>query len=240
MTGTRSQRILVIEDDQRMLELLCKGLREVGHTAMPASDGDSGLDLAMNYDFDAIILDLGLPGRDGFDIAACLRASNKITAILVLTARDSEDDIIRGLESGADHYLVKPFSFAEVLARLDSLSRTSRRTSPESSLGLNPVRLTALRENTLVRLTRTEYLLLATLHHYIGKPVSRHCLIESIWGNEPIGSNALEVLVNSLRNKFDLPYSTKRIVTVRGTGYMLEAGISNEQDTHSDARSFIS
>jgi DNA-binding response OmpR family regulator len=237
--ATRPQRILIIEDDQRMLELLCKGLREVGHTAMPASDGDSGLELAMNYNFDAIILDLGLPGRDGFDIATSLRACNKTTAILVVTARDSEDDIIRGLESGADYYLVKPFSFPEILARLDSLTRTSHRASLGSSLTLNPVRLTALRENTVVRLTRTEYLLLATLHHFVGEPVPRHFLIGSIWGKEPISSNTLEVLVNSLRSKFDAPYSTKRILTIRGTGYMLQSAASGEQYTPSDSRSFI-
>lgn len=235
MIATTNQRILVIEDDPRMLELLCKGLREVGHTAMPASDGDAGLDLALNYDFDAIILDLGLPCRDGLDIALSLRAHNKATAILVVTARDAEDDIIRGLESGADHYLVKPFSFAEMLARLNSLSRISRNIDPRSSsLILNPVRLTASRDSTVIHLTRSEYLLLAALHERAGEAVSRQVLIESVWGNEDIGPNTLDVLVNSLRNKFDVPYATKRILTVRGVGYALQPSADNTSTQHKE------
>jgi DNA-binding response OmpR family regulator len=239
MTATRPQRILVIEDDPRMLELLCKGLREVGHTVMPTSDGNSGLELAMNYDFEVVVLDLGLPGRDGLEVARSLRAYKKNTAILVVTARDAEDDIIRGLESGADHYLVKPFSFPEMLARLDSLARTSHRIGCRSSLNLNPVRLTALRENVVIQLTRTEYLLLAALHHHIGVPVSRHSLIESLWGNEPINSNTLDVLVNAVRSKFDAPYATKKILTVRGVGYMLQPEVDEVQSTSSETGALV-
>lgn len=216
------QRILIIEDDSRMLDLLCKGLRELGHTAMPASDGESGLDLALNHDFDAIILDLGLPVRDGIQIVVTLRAQNRHTPILIVTARDAEDDIIRGLESGADHYLVKPFSFPELLARLNGLTRTPARANFESPIGLNPVRLTALRDNKIIQLTRSEYLLLSTLSHHAGKTVSRQLLTESIWGDAQVDPNTLDVLVNSLRGKFDSPYEAKRILTIRGAGYALQ------------------
>jgi DNA-binding response OmpR family regulator len=222
MTDTMKQRILIIEDDLRMLELLCKGLLEEGHTAMPASDGDAGLELAHRLDFDAIVLDLGLPGRDGIDIALSLRAHQRRAFILMVTARDREDDIIRGLDSGADHYLVKPFSFPELLARLNGLARSPRRAAVGSSLHLDSVRLTARRGNTAIQLTRSEYLLLAALHQHVGRTVSRHVLIESIWGSEPIGPSALDVLVNSLRTKFDAPYAHKSILTARGLGYSLQ------------------
>jgi DNA-binding response OmpR family regulator len=222
MTATTKLRILIIEDDPRMLELLCKGLREEGHTTVPAPDGDTGLDLALRHDFDAILLDLGLPGRDGIDIALTLRAANKRAFIVMVTARDTEDDVIRGLDSGADHYLVKPFSFAEMLARLNGLTRATRRSGPGSSLQLDPVRLTVRRGNKVIHLTRSEYLLLSALHQRTGETVLRQTLIEVIWSSEPAGPNALDVLVNSLRTKFDAPYPHKSILTARGVGYSLQ------------------
>jgi DNA-binding response OmpR family regulator len=222
MTATNKLRILIIEDDPRMLELLCKGLREEGHTTVPAPDGDTGLDLALRHDFDAILLDLGLPGRDGIDIALTLRAENKRAFILMVTARDAEDDVIRGLDSGADHYLVKPFSFAEMLARLKGLTRATPRSAPSSSLALDPVRLTVRRGNKVINLTRSEYLLFSALHRRTGETVIRQTLIEFIWGSDPISPNALDVLVNSLRTKFDAPYEHKSILTVRGVGYSLQ------------------
>jgi DNA-binding response OmpR family regulator len=217
------QRILVVEDDPRMLELLCKGLREVGHTAVPASDGEAGFELAMNHDFDAIVLDLGLPLRDGLDIVLALRRHDRGTPVLVVTARDAEDDVIRGLESGADHYLVKPFSFPELLARLNGLARSPSRNRADAQLVLNPLRLTALRDGKVIPLTRSEYLLLATLRAYANQTVSRQLLSKAVWGNDTIESNTLDVLVNSLRSKFDGPYANKRILTVRGVGYLLQS-----------------
>jgi DNA-binding response OmpR family regulator len=223
MADTFNKRILVIEDDPRMLQLLCKGLREVGHTTMPASDGDVGLELAMKFDYDVIVLDIGLPTRDGYEITRALRAQKKTLAILMLTARDAEDDIIQGFELGADDYLVKPFSFPEMLARLNALTRPSRHESFNASLHLNSVRLTASRDNTVIPLTRTEFQLLALLNEYGGAPVTRQMLMDSIWGlRQTTNMNTLDVLVNALRNKFDAPYKTKRILTVRGVGYRLD------------------
>jgi two-component system OmpR family response regulator len=236
MIHSVKQRVLVVEDDPRMLELLCKGLREVGHTAMPASDGEAGLDLATSHDFDAIVLDLGLPIRDGMQIIASLRVQQRSTPILIVTARDTEDDIIRGLEAGADHYLVKPFSFPELLARLDGLTRTPSR-AVDDSIGLNPLRLTALRDNSIIQLTRSEFLLLSALCSRPGRPVPREVLAQSVWGEAYVDPNSLDVLVNSLRSKFDGPYATKRILTVRGLGYVFQSeNASCGQPSHSMER----
>lgn len=222
-----SQRILVVEDDPRMLELLCKGLREIGHTAMPAPDGQVGLDLAMNHEFDAILLDLGLPLRDGLDVLRALRGHNRSTPILILTARDAEEDVLRGFESGADHYIVKPFSFRELIARLNGLARSLPHNRTNSQLVLNPIRLTVLRDGNVIHLTRSEYLLLAALHDDTGHTVSRQSLTKAIWGNKPIDPNTLDVLVNSLRGKFDASHAYKRIVTTRGVGYSLQPEASS-------------
>ena len=228
MKLTFQQRVLVVEDDQRMLELLCKGLREVGHIAVPASDGEVGLELALNHEFDAIVLDLGLPSRDGIELVLTLRRSNRETPVLVVTARDAEDDVIHGLESGADHYLIKPFSFPELLARLNGLARSPCRNRAASQLVLNPLRLTAIRDGKVIPLTRNEYFLLAALRDYASQPVSRQRLTKAVWGNDPVESNTLDVLVNSLRSKFDGPYAKKRILTVRGVGYVLQSEMDSD------------
>ena len=223
MTYATQRRILIIEDDPRMLGLLCQGLREIGHTVMPASNGEAGLELAINFAFDVIVLDIGLPCRNGYDVTIALRAQKKSVPILMLTARDTEDDIIRGLDLGADDYLIKPFSFPELVARVHGLARLSRRESSATSLVLDPVWLTVRRDRTVIQLTRAEFLLLASLNQRAGEPVARQSLVESIWGTEqPIHSNNLDVLVNALRGKLDGPYRTKMILTVRGVGYRLD------------------
>lgn len=219
---TINQRVLVVEDDARMLELVCKGLREVGHTPMPASDGDAGLELAMNFNFDSIILDIGLPGRDGYSIAHDIRAAKKDIPILMLTARDSEEDILRGFNFGADDYLTKPFSFRELLARLNVLGRVSP-LHRVNTLTMDLTRLTVHRENAVIQLTRNEFLLLTVLHQHAGTAVERQVLLETVWGTEQtIPANALDVLINALRRKLDAPYHTKMILTVRGVGYRLQ------------------
>lgn len=215
-------RILVVEDDTRMLELLCRGLRESGHAVMPASDGQSGLELATGFSFDIIVLDIGLPHLDGYDITRALRAQEKAARIIMLTARDTEDDIIRGLDLGADDYLIKPFSFPELLARIQALARPALGSGAHTQLALDPARLTVMRNNTAIQLTRTEFLLLSSLTEVAGRPVARHQLIESVWGKQhSVHSNTLDVLVNALRAKLDAPFASKLISTVRGTGYCL-------------------
>jgi DNA-binding response OmpR family regulator len=220
---TRKQHVLVVEDDRRMLDLLCNGLREAGHTASAASDGDAALDLAMNLSFDSIILDIGLPVRDGYSVARCIRAV-KAVPILMLTARDGEEDILRGFDHGADDYLTKPFSFRELLARVNVLSRTISRYH-DSELSLDAARLIVHRDQTAIQLTRNEFLLIKALHRHLGFAVDRHTLRKTIWGSlEGASDNTLEVLVNGLRIKIDAPFPQKLLVTVRGVGYRLLTG----------------
>ncbi len=221
MPSPPKQRVLVVEDDPRMLALVCQGLREVGHTPMPASDGEAALDLAWKLTFDSIILDVGLPIRDGYFVARAIR-SRQAVPILMLTARDSEEEILRGFDHGADDYLTKPFSFRELLARLDVLGRTAK-GQEKSGLRLDPSRLLVFRDDTPIELTRSEYLLLAALCRHPGCAVDRRTLMQAIWDDpRTISANALEVLVNALRAKLDAPFPTKLLLTVRGVGYRLQ------------------
>lgn len=222
------QHVLVVEDDRRMLDLLCNGLREAGHTSVAASDGGAALDLAMNFSFDSIILDIGLPVRDGYSVARSIRAVKSVP-ILMLTARDAEDDILRGFDHGADDYLTKPFSFRELLARMNVLSRTIGR---DSELQLDASRLVVHRDQMAIELTRSEYLLLKALHRNLGFVVDRHTLRKAVWGSlEGASDNALEVLINGLRLKMDTPFRNKLLVTVRGVGYRL---LKNSMDNTAD------
>jgi DNA-binding response OmpR family regulator len=222
MPTSLKQRVLVVEDDARMLALLCQGLREVGHTPMPASDGEVGLDLAMSLDFDSIILDIGLPARDGYSVARAIRSHRRVP-ILMLTARDGEEEILRGFEHGADDYLTKPFSFRELLARLNVLNRAAGRQA-STGLRVDPARLLIYRDEIAIQLTRSEYLLLAALHQRCDSTVDRQSLMEAVWENpRGISANALEVLVNALRAKLDAPFPVKLLLTVRGAGYRLQS-----------------
>jgi DNA-binding response OmpR family regulator len=220
-------RILVIEDEPRMLELLRRGLQEYDCAAMTAMDGDTGLEIALSCNFDAILLDIGLPKRDGFDLVRLLREHGRPTPVLMLTARDGEDDIIRGLDLGADDYMTKPFSFAELVARLQSITRPLREdgctTLEAADLVVDPLKRSVTRSNNPIDLTRTEFNLLVSLIRYAGRCVPRQALMKGIWGSDhEVGPGALDVLVNSLRSKIDAPYERKIISTVRGSGYMLK------------------
>jgi DNA-binding response OmpR family regulator len=222
MSNFAMSRFLIVEDDSRMLDLLCQGLREAGHTVMPAPDGRAGLELATSFHFDTIVLDIGLPLRDGYEVTRSLRTRKNLTPILMLTARDAEDDIIRGLDLGADDYLVKPFSFPELLARLHALTRVAQRPFPCRMI-LHPTRLTVMRESVTVQLTRTEFLLLQTLTESSGKPVTRQKLLEAVWGEDrSVHSNTLDVFINALRAKVDAPFHSSLIRTVRGVGYRFQ------------------
>jgi DNA-binding response OmpR family regulator len=220
-------RILVIEDETRMLELLRKGLYEAGYTVMTASDGEAGLETALAHDFSAIVLDIGLPRRDGFSVAQTLRERKRATPILMLTARDAEDDIIRGLDLGADDYMTKPFSFQELVARLQSITRPHREETTTrieaGDLVVDPVRHSVTRGSESIDLTRTEFVLLGRLVRNAGGCVSRQALTESIWGlDTDVTPGALDVLISGLRRKVDAPFKYKLIRTVRGAGYVLK------------------
>lgn len=211
-----------------MADLLSKGLGEEGHTVTCATDGAEGLALAKAYEFDVIILDIMLPKLSGYDLAKRLRVEKVRTPILMLTARDSVPDIVRGLDTGADDYMTKPFSFDELVARLRAVKRRSIDAQDASlrvaDLVLDPASREVLRGADRVCLTRTEYNLLERLMYRAGKVVTRRSLIEAVWGFErDIEENTLDAFMRLLRNKVDLPGKPKLIHTIRGVGYMIRS-----------------
>ena len=221
-------KLLIVEDEARLVELLRKGLTEEGHMVRCAFDGTEGLALAKSYDFDVIILDVMLPRLSGYDLAKRLRAENVETPILMLTAKDSVPDIVRGLDLGADDYMTKPFSFDELVARLRAVKRR-KLAAQETNLRvadliLDSGRREVLRGEQRITLIRTEYNLLEHLIHRAGQVVSRRALIEAVWGlDREIKENTLEAFMHLLRNKVDPPGRLKLIHTVRGVGYMIRA-----------------
>jgi len=221
-------RILVIEDEPRMLQLLRQGLHEHGCAVMTAIDGETGLEIASECEFDVIVLDIGLPKCDGYEVLRTLQNRNSAARVLMLTARDAEDEIIRGLDLGADDYMTKPFSFLELTARLQALARVQREVEGNRLAAGNVVidlgRHSVQRENRNLDLTRSEFLLLLALMREAGRCVSRQRLSESIWGEgAEVSPGALDVLVNALRSKLDSPFRQKLIRTVRGSGYLLDS-----------------
>lgn len=219
-------KLLVVEDEPRMLELLRRGLTEEGHNVVCASDGSQGWALAQGYEFDSIVLDVMLPQMDGFELAKRLREERIATPVLMLTAKDSVPDVVQGLNVGADDYLTKPFSFNELLARLRALQRRAS-GRPQNRLQVADLILDVesrevSRAGVTIFLTRTEYSLLERLMYRAGKVVPRRMLIESVWGFErEIEENTLDAFVRLLRQKVDRAGAPKLIVTVRGVGYMI-------------------
>jgi len=227
-------KLLIVEDEARMADLLHKGLTEEGHTAICASDGVQGLELAKSYEFDAIILDVMLPKLSGYELAKRLRAEKIRTPILMLTARDSVPDIVRGLDLGADDYMTKPFSFDELVARLRSVKRRALAAAETSlrvgDLTIDPASREVLRGEQRIALTRTEYNLLERLIYRAGKVVSRRSLIESVWGfDREIEENTLDAFMHLLRGKVDPPGRPKLIHTVRGVGYMIRKEVEGQR-----------
>jgi DNA-binding response OmpR family regulator len=219
-------QVLVVEDERRMAELLRQGLEEEGHTVALAPDGREGLAMAESYPFDVIVLDVMLPGMDGFSVARRLRGAKNQTPILMLTARDTTGDMIEGLNLGADDYLVKPFSFDVLLARMRAVSRRGPIPQPVSlkvmDLTLNPASREVMRGCRRIMLTRTEYSLLELLMRRAGRVVARNSLIEAVWGfDSEVRNNTLDAFIRLLRDKVDAAGESKLIHTVRGVGYCL-------------------
>jgi DNA-binding response OmpR family regulator len=220
--------LLIVEDEKRMVELLSKGLREEGHTVECATDGIAGLELAMNYEFDVIVLDIMMPKLSGYDLAKRLRSEGIPAPVLMLTAKDSVQDVVHGLDLGADDYMTKPFAFSELLARLRAVKRRPRVPHPTQfrvgDLLLDPATREVSRGGVRIWLTRTEYSLLEELIFRAGTVVRRISLIESVWGvDRDIKVNTLDAFVRLLRNKIDTNASQSLIHTVRGVGYVLRA-----------------
>jgi len=220
--------VLVVEDEQRMAELLRKGLSEEGHTVVCAFDGSEGLEAARASEFDVIVLDAMMPKLSGYDMAKRLRAEKISTPILMLTAKDTVPDIVHGLDLGCDDYMTKPFSFRELVARLRAIKR---REAPErgtqlqvADLTLDPATRDIVRGERRIPLTKTEFSLLERLMHRAGRVVSRQFLIESVWGyDREIETNTLDAFMHLLREKIDAPGEVKLIHTVRGVGYTVRA-----------------
>lgn len=236
-----AMKLLIVEDEARMAELLRKGLTEEGHTATCATDGAEGLSLAKSYEFDVIILDIMMPRLSGYELAKRLRAEKIRTPILMLTARDSVPDIVHGLDLGADDYMTKPFSFDELIARLRSVKRRALAAEDTNlrvgDLALDPASREVVRGEQRISLTRTEYNLLERLFYRAGKVVSRRSLIEAVWGfDREIEENTLDAFMHLLRNKIDSPGLPKLIHTVRGVGYMIRADAPGNNVLEPDGR----
>ena len=221
-------RVLVIEDEPRMAELLRQGLSEEGHSVVVCHDGREGLSMAVSHPFDLMVLDLMLPGVDGFAVVRRVRSARSQIPILILTARDTTADVVRALDLGADDYLTKPFSLEVLFARVRAVGRRGSIAQPVcfriADLALNQATREVQRGRRRIHLTRTEYAILELLMRKAGRVVSRESLMETVWGDNPeIESNTLDAFVRLLRAKIEAPGEIKLIQTIRGIGYSLRS-----------------
>ena len=220
-------KILVVEDEPKTADYLRRGLTESGFVVDVARDGVDGLHLATTGSYDLVVLDVMLPTRDGWSVLRELRQGGTATPVLCLTARDSVEDRVRGLDLGADDYLVKPFAFAELLARARSVLRRGTARSPDilrvADLEIHSARHRATRHGVRLDLTPKEFLLLALLARRTGEVVTRTLIAEEVWDMSfDCDSNVVDVHVRRLRAKVDDPFPQKLIHTMRGVGYVLE------------------
>lgn len=227
------KKILLVEDEINVVSFIKKGLTEENYEVSVALDGNSGIQMASDNDFDLIILDIMLPDTNGIEVCKILRNKNIQTPILFLTALNTADNIALGLNSGADDYLVKPFKFIELVARIKALLRRSSSTGNEiknkeniytiANLKMDDDAKTVERNGELISLTATEYRLLFTLIKNKGRVLSRVDLLESAWDiNFNLATNVVDVYINYLRKKIDSNYEPKLVHTVIGMGYVLK------------------
>ncbi len=220
-------RLLIIEDERKTAKFLKKGLAEAGFVVDVTHNGQDGLELAKALEFDLIILDIMLPGLDGWQVLTSLRQTGKSTQVILLTARDAVHERVRGFELGADDYLVKPFAFSELLARVHSRLRRSLGRPQDvlrmADLEVDLLRHRATRGGQRLDLTTKEFLLLSLLARRAGEVLSRTIIAEAVWDmNFDCETNVVDVSVRRLRSKVDDPFAFKLIRTVRGSGYVLE------------------
>jgi DNA-binding response OmpR family regulator len=219
-------RVLVAEDDPGLREVMVLGLQDSGYQVDAVDRGDDAIDQLKWYDYDVAIIDWRMPGAEGIEVVAWARRKHRPTALLMLTARDAPADRIRGLDTGADDYLVKPFDFGELLARVRALQRRPRGVDEpvlaRGRIRLDPISRVVSADDQPLNLTSTEYLILELLMRRSPAVVDRKSIAEHAWADEtdPLGSNAIDVQMSRLRAK--LPNAGIRIVTVRGAGYRLD------------------
>ncbi len=221
-------RILVVEDDKKIASFIIKGLKQAGYAADHMSDGQSGLIQAQSVDYDALIIDIMLPQLDGFTLIERLRAKKKFTPCLILSAKSGLDDKLKGFRAGTDDYLTKPFSFSELLARLQALLRRSSRQQQTTTLTVGDLCMDLFtrrveRGSKVIELQPREYSLLEYLMRNSGNVVSKTMIMEHVWDYhfDP-ETNVVDVLVHRLRNKIDKGFEKKLLHTVRGVGYVLK------------------
>ena len=220
---------LLIEDDDTIAEFVARGLREAGFAVDRASDGAAGLQAALDQVYDVAVVDVMLPKRDGLSVIEELRRNGVMTPVLILSARRSVDDRVRGLQAGGDDYLTKPFAFAELLARVHALVRRASRSPEPTTVTVEDLVLDLLsrrvtRSGTTVDLRPREFSLLEYLMRNAGKVVSKTMILSHVWDyNFDPQTNVVDVLVSRLRDKIDRPFDTKLLHTVRGVGYVLRA-----------------
>ena len=221
-------RVLVVEDEPKMAELLKRGLEREGHAVDTVATGANAIWSATEVDYDAIVLDLMIPAPDGFEVCRELRRRERWTPVLILTARDAVDDRVKGLDAGADDYLTKPFAFAELFARVRSITRREPSARPTTlnvaDLELDPATHEVRRGESMIELSPTEYALLEYFMRHPGQVLSRAQILEHVWDFAYDGtSNVVDVYVRYLREKIDRPFGIESLRTVRGAGYVLRS-----------------
>jgi two-component system, OmpR family, response regulator len=218
---------LIIEDDKAIADFIARGLREAGFAVDVAANGDDGLEAALTQQPDVAIVDLMLPGRDGLSVIDELRRRGRSTPVLILSARRSVDDRVRGLQAGGDDYLTKPFAFAELLARVQALVRRATRAPEATTLTVADLTMDLLarrvtRDGRVIDLRPREFALLEYLMRNAGKVVSKTMILSHVWEyNFDPQTNIVDVLVSRLRDKIDRPFDVKLLQTVRGVGYVI-------------------
>ncbi|MBX3114226.1 MAG: response regulator transcription factor [Fimbriimonadaceae bacterium] len=218
-------RILIVEDDLVIASELERALRRQNHQADVARDGESGLNLAIENSYSAIVLDVMLPGKSGIEVCKSLRTAQNPTPILMLTAKDAIEDRVAGLDAGADDYLVKPFDFQEFMARIRAITRRESQNKADlieiADLTIDPHSFTVKRGTEAISLTRREFTLLEALARHTGHVLTRDAILDRVWNNLENQPNTVNFHMSSLRKKIDPPHLPRLIHTVHGLGYVL-------------------
>jgi DNA-binding response OmpR family regulator len=228
-------RLLVVEDEKRIADFLSRGLESAGYGVDVVHNGNDAIDKVHTTEYDLVVLDLGLPDIDGLKVLEKIKNRKAVSPVLILSARDSVDDRVKGLEQGADDYLVKPFAFVELLARARVLIRRGQPTPEKLQVGdlaLDCIRRRVTRNNENIELAPKEFSILEYMMRNRGRPLSRTMIVEHVWDMDYDGlTNIVDVYIRHLRSKIDDKFSTKMIRTVRGIGYMLDTSDPNVGST---------